>query len=71
MRTMASWARRSLAALTIFMAAVICLVLLTETIRFPYLLQAAHSCVLISVVRVLLLRRVRRPRGSTLHVFHY
>jgi hypothetical protein len=33
MRTMASWARRSLAALTIFMAAVICLVLFTETIR--------------------------------------
>src|SRR5690606_31568029 len=38
---MASWARRNLAALTIFMAAVICLVLLTETIRLRTSLRLA------------------------------
>ena len=55
MRTMASWARRSLAALTIFMAAVICLVLFTETIllrtsfRLGIALQLA-SCELASLL---------------------
>ena len=35
-----------------------------------YLLQAAHACLLIGVVRVLLLCVIGRPNGSTLHVLY-